>query len=531
MPADAQRPSEAPSVPRPTDTALVVEPAVVGGRPRSKVPGAIAAAGLSLFVVLAVWKPWQGPTDGPRSSAPAPSGDLAAGSVEPGPTGHVLPVDISTFPSHALLLAATTSQPAWGVRAVVLRTGGPIFTRQANVVERWVMLPADVGDGSPAPPAIAIAQPDDDVAAIGITSPNDALPLDIRVWSLPSTGPPLRVSPFAIAGPEAGSWLWLADRAQATDHGTWPAGAYEIEVLVGPRIVRVPVTIPSASPTASRVQTPLSQPPFASVLETFAPGLFALADGGAQPLGDSSSPPVDEREAWLGPAAGLPPVAVVTGGAVTGFGRLFAAGDEPLRVDLAQLAPRSLPIETDINIVAVEPGHRQAIVAFPAAGGFLPDGLYHMTVRWNSAGVNHSAESAIEVQPQVPATLPNAPLDAMTRWFGLLDRRDVAAREPLIFVGDPAALDACGARTVITASDRLFGVVVPPRVAVVGVRLRQIGGTADIPIRFAPEAVPRLTVVALPEAGLPVGAYDLVVSRTSDVGEQRTTQRICMGST
>jgi hypothetical protein len=302
-------------------------------------------------------------------------------------------------------------------------------------------------------------------------------------------------------------------------------------VLLGPRIVRVLVTIPSASPTSSRVKTPLSQPPFASVLETFAPGLFALADGGAQPLGDGSSSPVDEREAWLGPAAGLPPVGMVTGGAVTGFGRLFAAGDEPLRIDLVQLALRSSPIETDINIVPVEPGNRQAIVAFPASGGFLPDGLYHMTVRWNSAGVNRSAESAIEIQPQVPATLPNAPLDAMARWFGLLDRPDVAAREPLIFVGDPAALDACGARTVISADDRLFGVVVPPRVSVIGIRLRQFGGTAaDVPIRFAPEAVPRLTVVALPPAGLPVGAYDLAVTYMSGAGEQGATQRICVGS-
>jgi hypothetical protein len=531
MPADSHRPSQAPRVPASTETELVVEPTLVGGRRRSKVPGAIAAACLSLFVVLAVWKPWEGPTVGPRPSARASSGDLAAGPVEPGPTGRVLPVDTSTFPSNARLLAAATSQPAWGVRAVVLRTGGPIFTGQTNVVERWVKLPADVADGSPAPPAIAIAQPDDDVAAIGITSPDDALPLDIRVWSLPPAGPPQRVSAFAIAGPEAGSWLWLADRAHATDHGTWPAGAYEIEVLLGPRIVRVLMTIPSASPTSSHVQTPLSQPPFASILETYAPGLFALADGGAQPLGNGSSPPVDEREAWLGPAAGLPPVGVVTGGAVTGFGRLFAAGDEPLRVDLVQLAPRSSPIETDINIVAVEPGHRQAIVAFPASGGFLPDGLYHMMVRWNSAGANRSAESAIEVQPQVSATLPNAPLDAMARWFGLLDRRDVAAREPLIFVGDPAAPDSCGARTVIMASDRLFGIVVPQRDSVVGVRLHAVGETAaDVPIRFAPEAVPRLTVVALPLAGLPVGAYDLVVTHPSDAGEQPTTQRICVGN-
>ncbi|HEX2754327.1 MAG TPA: hypothetical protein VHM48_02630 [Candidatus Limnocylindrales bacterium] len=521
---------------RPTE--LVIEPTRLGGR-RSTRRGLVTAVVATIFIGAAVWKPWDTRPAAPGASpgvapasAPTASGDVAFGSPPPSGSGHVLPVDGEPFPTNAELLAATTRQPTWGVRAMVFRTGGPIFTGQPNLVERWVGVPANVGDVSPALSALAIAQPDDDVAAIGVTTLDDALALDVRFWSLPPNGPAQRLAAIAIQGPEAGSWLWLADPAHATDRGTWQAGAYGIDVLLGPRIVRLRATIPSASGTTTRVATPFGQPPFATILDSLEPGPFALADGGAEPLVGGSPPVVDEREAWLGPAAGLPPVAHVAARQVTGFGMLFAAGDEPVRVHVRQLAPLSSPIETGVNIVTVEPGHRRAVIAWPVSGGVVPDGLYHMTVSWTSAGADHSAESVIEVQPQVVARPPNAPLDAMTRWVGLIDRPDIAAREPLVFVDDTTTPDRCSVAPVISGSDPLFGVVAPPRVSVVGVRLRPSGvaEAADVPIRFAPDAIPRLTVVALPSAGLPVRAYDLIVTLGSAAGERDVTRRVCVSA-
>jgi hypothetical protein len=530
VPIDADRPSREP-------TELLVPTTRIDRGRRSKLPGGIAATGLSLFVVLAVWKPWDRPVSQPGPSGPAPSVTGRAGSGSDGtapspvPVIELLPNPIGPLPGDPELLSAATTRSEWGVRAMVLRAGGPIFTGQANLIERWVGAAANVTIGAPSLSLLDIAAAGDNVVAIGVTTPDDAMPLDVRFWNLPVGAPPQRLAPVAIVGPEPGSWLWLPDPEQATDAGTWPAGVYEIEVLVGPRIVRLVATIPNASLTSSRVETPTSQPPFGSILGSLEPGPFALADGGAQPL-FGALPVVDEREAWLGPAAGLPPVAKVVGHQVTGVGMLFAAGDEPVRIDVRQLAQRSSPIETGVNIVAVEPGGRQAIVAWPLSGGVFDDGVYQVKVGWTTGGPDRSTSWTIEVQPSGQASPPNAPLDAMSRWVGLIDRPDIAAREPLIFVGDPSAPNACAGPTVIRASDPLVGIVVPPRVSVADVRLRPSGAAAgaDIPIRFAPDAIPRLTVVALPPTGLRAGPYDLIVTIGSSAGQRALTQRMCVGA-
>lgn len=536
MNADGEPPDRARGSRDPTE--LVVRPTRIGDGRRASLPAFAAAIGLAAFVAVAFWKPWdtglRGRASSPRppgASASAASGDVAAGSAAPIATERVLRVDGTPFPSNAQMLAATTRQPTWGVRAIVIRTGGPIFTGQPNLVERWAGVPSIVGDRSPSLSALAIAQPDDDVAAIGVTTLDDALPLDVRFWSLPPNGPPQRLAAIPTPGPEAGSWLWLADPAHATDRGTWRAGTYEIEVLLGPSIVRLVVTIPSASVTSIRVPTPFGQPPFATILDRFEPGPFALADGGAQALVGGSPPVADERQAWLGPAAGLPLVAEVAGRQVTGFGMLFAAGQEPVGVEVRQLGQRRSPIETALNVVAVEPGGRQAIIAFPVTGGVFPDGVYRVTVNWTSGGADRSASWAVEVLPAIQQRPPLSPLDAMSRWVGLLDHPRNGARQPLVFIPDAAGgSDSCSPSTIITGSDPYLGIVVPARVLLTRMRMLplDVNRSADIAIRLAPDAIPRLTVVALPNGGLPVRDYDVFLTLVSAAGESTIAQRICV---
>jgi hypothetical protein len=516
-------------------TELVVEPIRLGGR-RSTSRGRVAAVVAAIFIGVAVWKPWEGAAAtapiGPRG--PVGSALAAAGSSTPndigggGGIGHVLPNDGQPFPSNAELLAATTRQPTWGLRAMVLRPGGPTFAGRPNVLERWVAVDPGGDPGSSLSPPIA--QADDDVAAIGVTTLDDALPLDVRFWSLPTNGPPQRVTAIAIPGPDAGSWLWLPDRAHATDRGTWQAGDYRIEVLLGSRVVRLGATIPSATQTTTRVAGPYGQPPFEQVLQNLDPGPFALADGGAPSLVDGSPPVADEREAWLGSAAGFPPVAVVAARQVTAFGMLLAAGGEPVGVVVRRLAPGSAPIETGANIVTVEPG-RRAIIAFPAFGGVFLDGAYHVTVTWTEGGADRTASWAIEVEPSIQPSPPGAPLDLMRGWVDLLDRPANNAHRALVFIADAAAgTDECSPSTTITGSDPFLGVVVPPQVRVVRVRMVPLDviRSADIAIRYAPDAIPRLTVVALPPGGLPVRDYDLFLTLESPSGVSRIAQRVCV---
>jgi hypothetical protein len=517
-------------------TELVVEPTRLGGR-RSTSRGRVAAAVAAIFIGVAVWKPWEGaatvPTgpSAPAASAPAASAPASSASNDNGAgggVGHVLPNDGRPFPSNAELLAATTRQPTWGLRAMVLRPGGPIFAGRPNLLERWVAVDPDGDPAASTSPAIA--QAEDDVAAIGVTTLDDALPLDVRFWSLPTNGPPQRITAIAIPGPEAGSWLWLPDRAHATDRGTWQAGDYRIEALLGPRVVRLGATIPSASQTTTRVAGPYGQPPFELVLQNLESGPFALADGGAASLVGGSPPVTDEREAWLGSAAGFPPVAVVAARQVTAFGMLLAAGSEPVGVVVRRLTPGSAPIETGANIVTVEAG-RQAIIAFPAFGGVFLDGAYHVTVSWTEGGADRTASWAIEVKPSNQPGPPGAPLDLMRRWVDLLDEPDNDAHQPLVFIADAAAgTDDCSPSTALTGSDAYFGVVAPPGARIVRVRLVPLDviRSADVAIRYAPEAIPRLTVVALPPGGLPVRDYDLFLTLETASGVSRIAQRVCM---
>lgn len=520
-----------------TPTVLVVEPTPVRGGRRSTRSAVMAAVGLTIFVGVALWKPWEGRPDGPGPSlrvttvaTPAATGDLAASSASPIPSAFPFPTGLIPFPSNAALLAATTRQPTWGVRAMVLRPGGPIFTGRVNLAERWVGVPPNTAQGSPALSALAIAQPDDDVAAIGVTTTDDALPLDVRFWRLPADGPPVRLAPIAIPGPEAGSWLWLPDPSYATVRATWPAGAYEIEALLGPRIVRLVVTIPNAAPATSPSRPPFVDQPIDSVLGGLGPGLFVLADGGGATLVGGQPPVADEREGWLGPSAGLPLVARVSSVDVTGFGAMLLAGQQPASIDVRQIAQRVSPLPIRVDAYTVGPENRRAIVG-RAAAGLVPDGLYRVTVGWTEGADARSGSWSVEVVPSIQGSPPTSPLDAMSRWVGFLDHPDNHAGEPLVFIADAGrGTNTCSSSTTITGHDPFLGIVVPPRVEVVRLQMRPLNviRSTDIAIRYAPNAIPRLTVVALPPGGLPARDYDIFLTLNSAAGETRIAQRICV---
>jgi hypothetical protein len=531
---DGRHPNETPAARAPTE--LIVEPTRIGGGPRAAVPAAVAAGAVVLFLGLAIWKPWDRVSDAPTASpassrAVASQAAVVAGSLTPIPSEPPTAAAYGPFPADAALLAATTREPIWGVRAMVQRPGGPIFTGRQNVVERWVALAPDTVDGTGAPRALEIAQPDDEVAAIGVTTTDDALPLDIHFWRESDAGPLERLAPVAIAGPDAGSWLWLADPTRATDRGTWQAGRYEIDVLLGPRIVRLLVTIPTSTPTTARIALPQFRSPRGFVLAALDPGPFALTGGGAIPIAGGNPPFVDERAAWLGTAAGLTSAARVPSADVTAFGFLAGPGEAPVVIDVQSVAPGAGPLRTDQALIDRLPGGRRAILARPANGDPFPEGMYVLTATWMANGLEVTASWWVEVVPTIPASPPNAPLDAMGRWVGLLDQPDNDAGQPLVFIADPdGGTDECSPSTRISGDDPLFGIVVPRGVQLTRLRMLplDVQESADIALRFAPNAIDRLTVVAVPPGGLPVRDYDIFLTLRSAAVEIRITQRVCV---
>ncbi len=508
-------------------------------RRRPRVEAAVVATVLVGFLVLAVMKPWEangqrqvaGPSDLPASSAAAVA---SAGSAS---ARAALPTPIVPFPSDAALVAATGEHRAWGVRAVVLSeaaapAGGP-------VVERW--LPSDVNSGASltldaAPP---ISGPTDTVIALGVTAPDGALPLDLRFWRLDQGSVAERIVPIPIPGPLPATWLWLPDPADATALGTWPAGMYRIDVLLGPRIVRLLTTIPTSAPSPARDGQPAIGPPLDVSLARIDPGPFSIADGLVTPIVADTSPgphepPVDEPTAWLDIAGGgvpLSSIGRISSRDVSAIGLQLPAGAVPLSA-LVVPGSATVGVRTSSEVIAALPGGRQAIVVRPIDQPVFSAGLYQLIGTWRTEpGAQSSATWQFEIVPSTPALPPGSPLGRVRGWAAMLDQPNGQAGQPLVYLGRPATRDQTCGGSRIGATEELVGLVAPPGTVIRRVRVvfgDTLGGT-PIPIGFAAEAIPRLTIVAFPPGGLSPRAYDLVIDVTTASGPGRLWEPICVG--
>ena len=227
----------------PPRRSLEVEPARVGRRRSSVVPILVSMAAAA-FVLVAVVKPWAGEGAGgsPRpSSAPGattrPGGTAALPSASPGPTPAVIRLRDED------LLAATSPRSSWGIRAVVLPSG-PVDSLE----ERWTPIDdtgyAIAADTRTVAASAPVALDGDTVVALGVTTPADALPLDMRIWRMDTGGIPRRLPAVTIAGPEPGSRLWKPVSSTGVPGAPWPAGTYRIDVLLGRSIDRVVLVVP-----------------------------------------------------------------------------------------------------------------------------------------------------------------------------------------------------------------------------------------------------------------------------------------------
>jgi hypothetical protein len=509
----------------------------IGSRGSSRRPlaGTVIVAGLLALAILTPWTRPARPEPIGRPSSPAPS--VPAASAVPVPSSETDALD-PAFPvgprTNEALVTAASERFNWGMRAIVQSRRGVLAG--PRLIEHWAS--ADVrGGGAPIPGAydeVPLADPLDDLAdvayALGVTTPPDSLALDIRFWRTSEDRGWVRLLPQPIPGPEPGSWLWRPDPAWSTIDGTWPSGIYRVDVLLGPRIVRLEAALAGTSRAETQVVMPgRLDAPIGTALEPLPPGPFVLTEYGPAEIPLATSGTFDELDAWLAPYLGKGFVAQAYGANVNGLGVLVGRGAPPIHLSIEQVSGVPRPSLLGLDLSTVDAGERSAIVARPLGGHLFSDGLYRITAEWPGG---RTEDWEVEVGPGIPPGLPTAPLEALSRWT--IATRPGGAAAPVVTIGgadgDPTFASTCDPATRITAGDALIGVRLPAGARLTGVRVLVLGAdrTIDRRFHFASIAVPGLTVVAVPEGGLAARDYDLVLDLDGPDGPWRVLQRICV---
>jgi hypothetical protein len=506
--------------------------------PHGSTRGPLAATGvIAALLVLAIVKPWNlaaRPVLDLPPASPRPGAEASL-RVDPSPpveSTPPAPTDPASRAPDDALVAVTDVQAQWGMRAIVQRRipPGPLLA------ERWASatVPAD---GPPIPGAfdgIPLDRPLSDVGdaayALGVTTPQDALPLDVRFWRASEDRGWVRLLPSPFIGREPGSWLWRPDPDWTTTDGAWPSGTYRVDVLLGARIVRLEAVVGGTGAVDPRVIEPGGlDAPIGTGLQLLPNGPFALTEWGPATIPLAGSGTYDERTAWIAPYVGAGLVAPAYGRDVNGLGLLLDVGvaAPTLLIEAVSGVPEPGLIPAAVSSVDVD--GRTGLFARPLGGHLLTDGLYRIVAQWPDG---RTEDWIVEVAPGIAPSLPISPLEALSRWSS----RPRPARPvwPVVAVaagdGNPTFSASCDPATRITSSDPLIGVALPADAHLTGVRVLVLGAdrTTDRRFFFASAALPGLTVVAVPDGGLAARDYDLVLDLDGPDGPWRVLQRICV---
>ena len=392
----------------------------------------------------------------------------------------------------------------------------------------------------------------DAVVALGITTPAGDLPLDIRFWKLGAVATPSRSLGLPIGGPDPGSWLWLPPRAADTTLGSWPAGTYRIDVLLGSRITRLVTVVPgglgSSQPAAA---SPLPPPPDLDVrLGTLSEGPVAVADGRVIRIEAALSQPLDELEAWLGStrSGSEPLVGLVASPDVSALGVVLPAGARDPHLGIGMLAPIGGSVRAPIEIFEPDPAgaddlspdagptpasalSASAVLERAGTGSSFAAGVYEITASWTGADEKYRAGVwHVEIAPSTPPTPPGSPLVALARWTGRNAIPAATRGEPIVTdldaVGGPGT-GTCGIEASVTSADRLLAVAAPGA-TIVGAHLSGPDGGGPVRTRLmaGQPDTGGLTLVALPSDGLTAGRYRLDLDRASGTP---AAYEICVG--
>ena len=213
-----------------------LEPAPIRPRRRRFDPLVLGVAVVVGGLALAIVKPWDDAA--PGASAPVPSASPVAFTAS-APTTPGAPR--SGLPPAERVTDVLRKRDAWGVRAIV--------SNQDGEADRWVATPIGTGRSEP----YRIGGGTERIVALGVTSPAQVTPLDVRIWR-PTTDwgwQWLDVRPVATDVPGADLLFW-PPATNGDAPGTWPAGRYRIDVLRGSTIERIDIELPGRFRTRAR---------------------------------------------------------------------------------------------------------------------------------------------------------------------------------------------------------------------------------------------------------------------------------------
>jgi hypothetical protein len=400
---------------------VAFEPVQVDRARRHTEPVIVIAAAL-LVVGLAITKPWgsgEGQTadDGSGQARPTTTASPRATTAAAAATDATRTERAAEPPSIPWSVIESVIRPhdRFGVRAIVRdRRPGPVPDTETSVpsvadrlVERWAKLELLPGDASSGTDPVWFAMPptaDQGVLALGLSLPDDAVPLDIRFMRRTERGWAwLRSDPIAGAR-AAGMLLYAPPTEDGVRLATWPAGSYRIEILEDVTTIRhVEVDLPDrfeVVPGPTRGPSLGTTADRRPVIDASYPGTLVIAtrNGTIQsPL--ILGPRFDAASAWV--ATRFDALPSFERHDVDGLGYLFPPGTTEHTARLTPLLPMDATRRTPIAIEERDAtGATVEALLFMADGGDVwPPALYRLDVAWRDDSGPKDASIHLELRP------------------------------------------------------------------------------------------------------------------------------------
>ena len=434
-PADPDRPSA-----RPTEVAF--EPTRLGGGPGRRDPAIVVGIVATLFIGLAIAKPWD--SDGPATVASAPSASAApvapsasapsgsdapadSGELDPAATPTIGPIRIAPPPIVAWdeVAPALTAHDTWGIRALVdsPNLDGGIRPIHATLTERWEAaapaidgaLGSSLASRGAVSEAVLLPTAGERVRVIGVTAPAGRTPLDLRVWWLRPGEPPRWLDARPVDPDVSGSHLLLLPprRPDGTAE-RWPAGAYRLDVLLGSAITQFTVVLPPGEGRFGlrdvpdpfgddAIESGSFVDPLLADLVGLEAGPFVIANGQAISVNAPLTDALDEAAAWLDAETGLSGsrrVGQAWQPDANGIGFSLAVGARLEWAALERLAPAPLVgVDAAARPFRAATGSVSTVVFSQPDGGPWPLGAYALDVRWTEEGETFAGRWHLELVP------------------------------------------------------------------------------------------------------------------------------------
>ena len=369
-------------------------------------------AGVIAIVValaVAVVKPWDHQTTAPV--APAPSVAVVAPIPSatrvptPAPSIATPVLGSASVPSWADVASAITPHDAWGVRAITVDARQLLYRLAAgsSYHEHWSAAAASTGAET-----ATVGRTADPVSMLGVTSPREEAPRDVRIWRIHQFDQLEWIDAFPIAPePSDASLLFIRPGRNGDALTPWQPGQYRVEVLVADGIHRLWILVPDPFGVVPPLDTWTHDRP---TIETRGSdpsgiriGLFATVDGVGVPLPARQTSPLDDDAAWLDLSDGANDVvATAYLPRASGLGVMLTPHAAVSSATIQRLAPEGPFDAPEATGGISESQGRTPYVLFaaPDETTWAP-GVYAISVAWSDGAGAHEGTWHVELRPGV----------------------------------------------------------------------------------------------------------------------------------